>query len=70
MRQTVKGEISIQGEGFVKGLAIDAVIFGFHEDQVKILLIKHGGTDLFALPGGYIFEKEGLTNAAKRIVLQ
>ena len=69
MRQTVKGEISIHGEGFVKGLAIDAVIFGFHEDQLKILLIKHGGTDLFALPGGYIFEKEDLTDAAKRIVL-
>lgn len=68
MRQTVQGEISIYGEGFVKGLAIDAVIFGFHNNQLKILLIQHGGTDLFALPGGYIYENEDLNVAAKRIL--
>ncbi|RYY36895.1 MAG: NUDIX hydrolase [Sphingobacteriaceae bacterium] len=68
MRQTVPGEISIYGEGFVKGLAIDAVIFGFHDNQLKILIIEHGDTNLFALPGGYIFEKEDLNDAAKRIL--
>lgn len=68
MRQTVPGEISKYGEGFVKGLAIDAVIFGFNNDQLKILIIEHGDTNLFALPGGYIYEKEDLNDAARRIL--
>ncbi|WP_254412588.1 NUDIX hydrolase [Dyadobacter diqingensis] len=68
MRQTVPGEISKYGEGFVKGLAIDAVIFGFHNNQLKILIIEHGDANLFALPGGYIYEKEDLNDAAKRIL--
>lgn len=68
MRQTIPGEISKYGEGFVKGLAIDAVIFGFHNNQLKILIIEHGDANLFALPGGYIYEKEDLNDAAKRIL--
>jgi hypothetical protein len=67
-RQTVPGEISHLGEGFVKGLAIDAVIFGFHENQLKVLIVEHGNTGLFAIPGGYIFEKENINDAAKRVL--
>lgn len=67
-RQTVSGEISPFGEGFVKGLAIDAVIFGFHDQQLKVLIVEHGDTGLFAVPGGYIYEKENLNDAAKRVL--
>lgn len=67
-RQTDPGEISPKGEGFVKGLAIDPVIFGFHEAQLKILVVEHGNTNLFALPGGYIRENEDLDAAAQRVL--
>jgi len=42
----------ITGRGYLKGIAIDAVIFGFHDNQLKVLLIEYKRTGLFALPGG------------------
>jgi hypothetical protein len=67
-RQKVAGEISPTGEGFVKGLAIDAVIFGFHDRQLKVLIVQHGDVGLFAVPGGYIYEKENVNDAARRVL--
>lgn len=63
-------ETSNDGAGFVKGLAIDAVIFGFHDNQLKVLLIEYKRTGLFALPGGFVKEKENLNAAARRIVFE
>jgi 8-oxo-dGTP diphosphatase len=68
LRQTNPGIVSPSGEGFVKGLAIDTVIFGFHENQLKILILEHGNTGLFALPGEFIQEKENLNDAARRVL--
>lgn len=68
LRQNDPREISPQGEGLLKGIAVDPVIFGFHEDQLKVLIIEHTNTGLYALPGGYIQEKEDLDEAAKRIL--
>lgn len=48
------------------GLTIDAVIFGFHENQLKILLLKYENTNLLALPGGFIKKVENLNDAARR----
>lgn len=53
---------------FLPGLAIDAVIFGFHAGQIKILLLMYENTGLFALPGGFIFKKESLNEAAERVL--
>jgi ADP-ribose pyrophosphatase YjhB (NUDIX family) len=63
-------EINIHGEGFMPGIAIDTVIFGFHDAQLKVLLLEYKHTGLFALPGGFIFEKEDVTAAAKRVLLK
>lgn len=51
---------------FLPGLSIDAVIFGFHENLLKILLLEYENTDLFALPGGFIKKIENLNDAARR----
>ena len=59
---------SINGDGFLKNIAIDAVIFGFHDNQLKVLLIEYKRTGLFALPGGFIRENENLNTAANRVV--
>jgi len=58
--------VSPDGKGFLPGLSIDVVIFGFHQNHLKILLLKYKNTDLFALPGGFIREEENLNDAAKR----
>jgi 8-oxo-dGTP diphosphatase len=55
---------------FLPGISIDCVIFGFHDNQLKILLTRFKNTDLYALPGGFIGREENITQAAGRILLE
>ncbi|HEY4327698.1 MAG TPA: NUDIX domain-containing protein [Mucilaginibacter sp.] len=66
--QTNKEEGSADGAGFIKGVALDAVIFGFHDHQLKVLLVEYKRTGIIALPGGFIGEQENINDAAKRVV--
>jgi ADP-ribose pyrophosphatase YjhB (NUDIX family) len=68
LRQNDPREINPQGDGLLKGIAVDPVIFGFHENQLKVLIIEHTNTGLYALPGGYIQENEDVDEAAERIL--
>ncbi|MVM34919.1 NUDIX hydrolase [Spirosoma sp. HMF4905] len=61
-------EIEPDGDDFLPGLAIDAVIFGFHQNQLKILLLEYRNTGLMALPGGFILTNENLNDAARRVL--
>lgn len=63
-------ESNEKGEGFLKGIAIDAVIFGFHADQLRVLVIGYKRTGLLALPGGFIKDEEDLNDAARRVVAE
>ncbi len=55
-------------------ISVDCVIFGFDENQLKILLIEHAtgaGSEKHsrhALPGDLVFEEEDLDDAAKRVL--
>lgn len=60
-------ENNTAGEGFIPHLAVDAVIFGFHDAQLKVLLMQYSKTGLYALPGGFIRQNENLDDAAKRV---
>lgn len=51
---------------YLSGIAIDTVIFGFHEGRLKVLLLQYKNTSDFALPGGLIKKTEDLHQAAKR----
>jgi len=51
-------------------LSIDCIIFGFHEEQLKILLLRWKGTNEWSLPGGFIQKKESVDTAAQRILLE
>ncbi|MDX1941298.1 MAG: NUDIX domain-containing protein [Saprospiraceae bacterium] len=62
--------VAPDGKGYLPGLAVDTVIFGFHEYQLKILLLEYKNTGLFALPGGFIKDEENLNDAAKRILFE
>jgi 8-oxo-dGTP pyrophosphatase MutT (NUDIX family) len=59
-----------EGTGYLPGLAIDLVIFGFHEKQLKVLLLEYQNTGVFALPAGFIREEEDLNEAARRALLE
>jgi len=64
----IGNETGTTGTDFMHGLAIDAVIFGFHDQQLKVLLMRYNKTGVVALPGGFIHKKENLNDAATRIV--
>ena len=49
------------------GVSIDCVIFGYHDNLLKILLLKYKNTDFYALPGGFINQDENLEDAAARV---
>lgn len=53
---------------YLPHLSIDPVIFGYHDQQLKILLLKWIGHDGWGLPGGFIKRQEPLSQAAHRIL--
>lgn len=63
-----ESETNPAGSGYLPGLAIDAVIFGFHDHQLKVLLMEYKRSKIFALPGGFIRNDEDLNKAAHRVV--
>jgi 8-oxo-dGTP diphosphatase len=61
--------VLVDGEGlFQPSVSLDCVIFGFHENELKVLLIKAKTTDNWALPGGFVFTEEDLDDAATRVL--
>ena len=55
-------------ENLHPGLSIDCVIFGFHDNQLKVLLLKFKNLENWALPGGFIQKNENLDQAAVHIL--
>ncbi len=53
---------------FMPSVSLDCVIFGFHGNQLKVLLLKMKNTDQWALPGGFIYKDEEVETAAKRVL--
>lgn len=53
---------------FMPGISIDCVIFGYHDKELKVLILEYKKTGLFALPGGFIKKDETLDDAAKRVL--
>ena len=49
-------------------LSIDGVIFGFHDTQLNVLLLRWKGTTEWSLPGGFIKKLESVDEAAQRVV--
>ena len=53
---------------YLPHVSIDCAIFGYHKQQLKLLLIKNKLIQGWCLPGGYIKRTEKLVEAANRIV--
>ncbi len=55
---------------FLRHISVDCIIFGFHNNELKVLLLNATYAGLWALPGGFILKDEHLDEAAKRILKQ
>ncbi len=56
---------------FQFGMSVDSVVFGYHDDQLKVLLIKRGAPPFkgqLALPGDLVYPNETIEFAAHRIL--
>jgi len=53
---------------YMPGVSVDSVIFGFHDDKLKVLLSCVGDPPSFGLPGGFVRKDEDLDDAALRIL--
>jgi 8-oxo-dGTP diphosphatase len=51
---------------FLPSVSIDNVIFGFHDNELKVLLLQGKWSDIWSLPGGYVYKDEGIEDAATR----
>ncbi len=49
-------------------VSVDCVIFGFHENQLRVLLLRLRNIEEWSLPGGRLFPDESLDDAAHRVL--
>ena len=53
---------------YLESVSIDCVVFGFHNNQLKVLLLKMKYTQKWSLPGGFVKLSETVEDAATRIL--
>jgi 8-oxo-dGTP diphosphatase len=62
-------EILERGDGLLlPSLSVDCVIFGYYNNQLKVLLVKQSHSDQRALPGGFVYRDEDVNAAASRVL--
>jgi 8-oxo-dGTP diphosphatase len=59
-----------QTELWLPGISVDCVIFGFHENQLKVLLLKFHNTQVWSLAGGFVGVEENVDQAAARVLYE
>lgn len=56
-------------EHFLPSVSIDNVVFGFHDNMLKVLLLQaKTNNNVWGLPGGYVHQEEEIEDAAIRIL--
>lgn len=53
---------------FLPHLSIDNVIFGFHDNEIKVLLLQWKENNRWCLPGGFVYKDEDIEDAAIRVL--
>jgi 8-oxo-dGTP diphosphatase len=53
---------------YMPSVAVDCAIFGFHDNALKILLLKWKNLKGWSLPGGYMKRSEEAEEAARRLL--
>ena len=60
----------LDSKNLIPNLSVDCTIFGFHDNILKVLLLKYHDMDLYSLPGGFVFIDEDLRDAADRVLYE
>ncbi len=55
-------------EKYLRHISVDCIIFGFHDNELKVLLLQAKYAGLWGLPGGFIKKEEHMDEAASRIL--
>ena len=53
-----------------QNLVVDCAIFGYHNGELKLLLVKNKIITKWCLPGGYVCKEENLNQAAARLTAE
>lgn len=53
---------------YLPHLAVDCVVFGFHDGALRVLLVRWKGRGRWSLPGGFVLRRESLDQAAARVL--
>lgn len=61
-------DIKEEYKNLLNHISLDCVVFGFHENQLKVLLLQMKHTKEWALPGGFVHEAESMEVAASRVL--
>lgn len=60
-------EFLLEGERtFLPHISVDCVIFGFHDAQLKVLLLKWKDGGTWCIPGGFVKRNESVEDSANR----
>ncbi len=70
MLEDIRKYIDSMADEAIPQLSVNCVIMGFHERMLKVVVnkIMAGETMLMVLPGGYVKQREDLTDSVERIV--
>jgi 8-oxo-dGTP diphosphatase len=60
--------MSFEPEKYLNSVSLDCVVFGFHDNQLKVLLLEMKFTHEWALPGGFVQHDESVETAAARVL--
>lgn len=55
-------------EIYLRNISVDCIIFGFDNNELKVLLLYAKYANLWALPGGFVLKEEHMDESAKRIL--
>ena len=55
-------------QNFLRHVSVDNVIFGFHQNDLKVLLLKSKYAGIWSLSGGFILKDEAIDMAAQRVL--
>jgi ADP-ribose pyrophosphatase YjhB (NUDIX family) len=61
-------EIAFDVDQFLPGISVDCVILGYDENQLKALVLRWKGGDIWSLPGGLVLKEEDMDKSAIRVL--
>lgn len=53
---------------YLPHISVDSVVFGFNEDELKVLIVRMNIGKQWLLPGGYVRKQEDIHDAAQRVL--